>query len=181
VSEPRVSQRTMFEALVRENAQALHVFVRAQLRDPGAADDVFQDTLVAAWRSLDSFDPKQPFGRWLRGIAINHLRRHRSWLGRQRIVTDEDLLTRLDEHCAALQRLRSDELDDKLQRLRSCIEALPAGYRAVVQLRYGDGLRGRELRNRLQSSWQAILKRLQRARQMLAECFRDRLAAQVEP
>ena len=54
---------------MREHAQALDLFLRARLRDPGDVDDVFQEALIVAWRRLADYDPERRFGPWIRGIA----------------------------------------------------------------------------------------------------------------
>ena len=35
---------------------------------PGNHVDLFQETMVVAWRRLDDFDHTRPFGPWLRGL-----------------------------------------------------------------------------------------------------------------
>ena len=61
----------VFEILIREHADLLMVFIRSVVRDQTVADDVFQETLLVAWRRLPDYDRSRPFGPWLRGIAGN--------------------------------------------------------------------------------------------------------------
>jgi RNA polymerase sigma-70 factor (ECF subfamily) len=167
----------MFELLVRDHVQALHVFLRAQTRDAAVADDLLQETLLAAWHALDHFDPERAFGPWLRGIARNLVRNHRSRRVREQVVASDAWADLLEEHCAALQRLRNDRLDEQLTQLRLCLDSLPTTYRTAIECRYRDGLRGAALQQRLQITCEAMLKRLQRGRQMLADCLQRQLAA----
>jgi RNA polymerase sigma-70 factor len=168
-------RRPLFEALARDHGQALHVFLRARVRDPGVADDLFQETLVAAWQSLDRFDPQQSFGRWLRGIARNLLRNHHTRTVREQYLADAAYDDAIEQHCQNLQRLRTDLLDERLQRLRECIAGLPADYRRAIRVRYEDGQRGDALATALAASWDSVAKRLQRARRLLLQCFQRHL------
>ena len=66
----------------------LYRFVLRGLGDPGAAQDVVQETFVKAWRAADRYDPELSSLRtWLFGIArnamIDHARaaRARPWQG----------------------------------------------------------------------------------------------------
>jgi DNA-directed RNA polymerase specialized sigma24 family protein len=61
--------KTLFEALIRENTGMLMAYIRAGIRDEHAADDVYQETVLAAWKRLDDYDSQKPLGPWLRGIA----------------------------------------------------------------------------------------------------------------
>lgn len=169
-------RRQLFEALVRDHATALHVFLRARIRDPGLADDVFQDTLVIAWRQLDRFDPQRSFGQWLRGIARNLVRQHHKKPVREQFLADDCLDQAIEMHLLRLQRLRTDVLDQRLEQLRQCIANLPATYKTVIERRYRDELRGESLALALRSSWGAVCKRLQRARALLLQCFDQHLA-----
>ena len=70
-----------FEMLVRENMRMLMTYLRSLVRDESALDDLFQETLMVAWRRLDDCDLSRPFGPWVRGIAsrlvMAHFRKHK--------------------------------------------------------------------------------------------------------
>jgi RNA polymerase sigma-70 factor (ECF subfamily) len=176
-----VPPRKLFEALVRENAQSLAIFVGGLVRDPGLADDVFQETLVTAWRQLERYDETRSFGRWLRGIARNTARARARRDARLHVLEHDAVVDLVDAHCEAVQRMRSDVLDERLDRLRDCLAALPESYRHTVELRYRDDLRGRGLAERLGTSWENAKKRLWRARQMLFECMQRKWSASEAP
>lgn len=51
-------------------AGALYLYAWRRLGDPGAAEEVVQDTLVRAWRHVHQFDPARgSVAAWLFGIA----------------------------------------------------------------------------------------------------------------
>ena len=58
-----------FDILVREHDLALLAFVWACVHDPAAAEDLVQETFLAAWERLDDYEENLPFAGWLRGIA----------------------------------------------------------------------------------------------------------------
>src|SRR5688572_18668698 len=65
-----MTNRELFEILLRENAGMLWSYLRS-LVNATDADDLFQQTCLEAWRSLDRYDKARPIGPWLRGIASN--------------------------------------------------------------------------------------------------------------
>ncbi len=60
-----------YEALLRELVPALRVFVNVRIRDSSAAEDVVQNVLLSLHRARNTYDPRRPFGPWLRTIARN--------------------------------------------------------------------------------------------------------------
>ena len=82
--------RKLFETLVREHADMLTVYLRASLGNSPDVDDVFQETMIVAWKRLDDFDHTRPFAPWLRGIARNLVLAQRRRRGR----------TLCTDHCA---------------------------------------------------------------------------------
>jgi DNA-directed RNA polymerase specialized sigma24 family protein len=42
----------LFEILVRENADMLIAYIRSTARDDALADDIFQETMLTAWRRM---------------------------------------------------------------------------------------------------------------------------------
>lgn len=166
--------RRLFESLVRDNAQGLMIFLGSAVRDPELRDQLFQDTLVRSWKVLDRYDETRPFGQWLRGIARNVIREHAKRARRDLLVTDAAVLDLVEEHCASVQRLRSDVLDERLEQLRACIDGLPQQYRHAISYRYRDEIRGPQLAERLGVSWENTKKRLQRGRRLLFDCMQSK-------
>ena len=165
----------LFEILVREHAQMLTVYLRCAVRDPGTADDLFQETMLTAWKNLDKFDRSRPFGPWLRGIAGKLVLAQRRKSARGFVLCDEEVLEDLESRQAALQACSGDTLDEKLAGLKDCIAALPDRYRRVVELRYRDQVEGEPLAQQLGLSMETLKKQLQRARARLLECLERKL------
>ncbi|MDB5384497.1 MAG: polymerase factor sigma-70, partial [Planctomycetaceae bacterium] len=125
----------VFEILAREHADMLVAFVRSAVRDAALVDDIFQDTLLTAWRRLADYDKSRPFGPWLRGIAGNLIlaalrqRKKVIWL------SNEQVLAHLDNRCEQLSKAPGDTLEEKLELLRDCVQTLPELYRQVIEVR----------------------------------------------
>jgi RNA polymerase sigma-70 factor (ECF subfamily) len=172
--------RQVFEILVRENADMLSAYLRSVVRDPAVADDLFQETMLTAWRKLDEFDRARPFGPWLRGIAAKLVLAQRRKAAAGVIFCDELTLEQIDRRLQRLSAAKGDTWEEKLEGLRSCVEQLPEPYREAVRLRYGEGLSPAGVVERLRISWEAQKKRLQRARALLLECLERKLALAEE-
>ena len=163
---------TAFMILVEEHTPMLMTFIRAMVFDAQAAEDVFQDTMVTAWRRLEAYDSSRPFPAWIRGIARNHaleyyrdVRRRPSW------CTDE-VLAELDGRIEQLTSRPGDTWEEKLAVLGECLEALPEGSREVLDLHYRDSMTTEAIASSTGARREAIKKRLQRARTWLADCLK---------
>lgn len=165
-----------FEILVREHADMLMVYLRSIVRDATTVDDLFQETMLTAWRTIDRFDRARPFGPWLRGIAGKLVLASRREAVAHPALCDEQTLEQLDHRMTQLQRLPGDTLDEKLDALRDCLCNLPELYRQAIELRYQEQLKPQTITARLQLNAEAVKKRLQRARMMLLECLTGKLA-----
>lgn len=171
----------LFEILVRENADMLMAYIRSVVRNDSTAEDVFQETMLTAWRRLGDYDRSRPFGPWLRGIAARVMLAQRRQKARDFALCDEELLEHLDARCEALHRQPGDTWDDKLDGLRECLEKLPEHYRQVIHLRYSEELTSERLAERLQISMETLKKRLQRGRARLLECLQRKLRWETAP
>ena len=60
-----------FDALVRAHSPALVTFASSLTRDRWSAEDAVQNTLVRAWKYIDSFDGRGSFEGWLLRICRN--------------------------------------------------------------------------------------------------------------
>lgn len=166
--------RKAFEILARENARMLMTYLRSLVRDESAAEDLFQETMVVAWRRLDECDLDRPFGPWLRGIAsrlvLAHYRKQKSIPS----LIDASLLQVVDRHFENISQIAGDTWDDKLTALRECIDALPQRQRSVIRSKYFDGMAVVEVADRYDLTLEACKKRIQRGRNMLVRCLKSK-------
>jgi len=93
-------------------------------RDAAAAEDIVQESFLAAIRALDRFDRRRPFGPWLHRIVVN---RAIDWTRARQMRVEAELA----ESLAA----PADEapLDGTLL---AALAALPPDHRAVIVLRH---------------------------------------------
>lgn len=167
----------LFEILMREQADSLMSFLRAMVKDPATAEDIFQETMITAWRTIDRFDRTRPFGPWLRGIARVLLMSSRRMALKHPSLCDDEILSQVEDRVSALQRLPGDTFDEKLQALRDCLAGLPENYRLVIDSRYAHELPVAEIPTRIGLNLETVKKRLQRGRALLLQCVTGKLAS----
>jgi RNA polymerase sigma-70 factor (ECF subfamily) len=161
-----------FEMLVRENSRMLMTYLRSLVSDEAAVDDLFQETMVVAWRRMDDCDLTRPFGPWLRGIAARLVMAHFRKNKRLPLFLDEKLLERIDERIESIHTQDGDTWEEKLQDLEHCIDSLPTKYQDVIRIRYLDDATSQVVAEKLNLSREACKKRLQRARQRIGDCLK---------
>jgi RNA polymerase sigma-70 factor (ECF subfamily) len=161
----------LFEILVRENADSLMAFLHASVYDDAAAEDLFQDTMLIAWRKLAEYDRSRPFGAWLRGIAKRLVLAHYRKSAREEVCPGEQVLDCLDQRMAQVDRQPGDTFDEKIEALRDCIQRLAPLYQEPIELHYRQRKTSEWIAGHLATTADAVQKRLQRARLQLAECL----------
>jgi RNA polymerase sigma-70 factor len=169
-----VEPLALFEILVRENADSLTAFLRAAVEDRSAADDLFQEALLVAWRRIGDYDRTRPFGAWLRGIAKYLVLAHYRKTAREVPFSSERVLDYLDRRMVQIDRQPGDTLDEKIAALRECIDRLAPPYRQPIELHYRQNKTTDWIAEHLATTRDAVQKRLQRARLQLAECLEQK-------
>ena len=106
-----------FEILVRENTRTLTVFLRSLLDDEAAVDDLFQETMLVAWKRLDDCDLSRPFGPWLRGIAYRLVLAHYRKQKRSPLPLSDEVLEIVYEHFENIHTHPGDTWDEKIRAL----------------------------------------------------------------
>lgn len=167
------SGHDVFEILVREHADMLTAYLRSLLRNNNAVDDIFQETMLVAWRRLDDYDRERPFGPWLRGIAGKLVLQHRRQSAGAALNCDPQMLEALDERFTETARMSGDTFRERAECLFNCIAKLPDKFREAIELTYGRDMLLKQIAESIDASEEAVKKRVQRARQMLADCLRS--------
>ncbi len=159
----------VFELLARDHADHLMVFLRAVVYDRSLVDDVFQETMMVAWRRLADFDKSRSFGAWLRGIGS---RVAMDMAGRRRMaIVDPTILAEIEQHSACFDGDHALSFQSRMSAVDECLERLPDMYAEVIRMVYRTDSPVRAVATTLHSNEESIKKRLQRARAMLGECL----------
>jgi RNA polymerase sigma-70 factor (ECF subfamily) len=165
------SAHDVFEILAREHADMLTAYLRTLLGADSSVDDLFQQSMLVAWRRLSDYDRDRPFGPWLRGIAQRLVLEHRRRNAARPKLYDPQVLAELDQRFDRLAAQPGDTFRERAERLTNCLSKLPDAMRHAVEMIYARGLLIAAAAAALGSSEEAVKKRVQRARQLLAECL----------
>ncbi len=156
---------------MRENADRTMIYIRSITRGAAEADDVFQESMLVAFRRLGDFDRSRPFGPWVRGIAAR-VALARARRAAQQPIIDPSLLDAVSSQMTQWDAIDRIDFESVLQKLRACMDALTRDQQECVQLAYRQDIPMREVAAALGANEETIKKRLQRARASLAECLR---------
>ena len=168
----------IFEILVRENADMLTAYLRSLLDNTTDVDDLFQETMVVAWRRLADYDRTRPFGLWLRGIARNLVLAHYRKRASAPKWCSHEVLEAIDKRFEKVATGAGDTFRDRVEALLDCIQRLSDRLRQVIELAYGRGMSYREVALAINDQEDAVRKRAQRARSQLYDCLK---AAGAQP
>jgi RNA polymerase sigma-70 factor, ECF subfamily len=154
-------ERGRFEALCMPFRTDIFRFVYWLCRDRALAEDVVQETLLRAWRSLDSLGDEQAARPWLLTIARRELARV---FERKRLpIVDLDVANEAEPESLAIND--QHEVED----MRRAILKLDVVHREALVLQVLLGYSTEEIARHLDISVAAVLTRLFRARQVLRQ------------
>jgi RNA polymerase sigma-70 factor, ECF subfamily len=155
IRQARRGSADAIEALVRRHWESAHRAAYLIVHDAQAAEDIAQEAMVAAVRSIDGFDRRRPFKPWLHRIVVN-----RSLdLLRARARRPEVSVEVAGEASGAASAA-SDSLSDELMR---ALAALDPDERALIVMRHLLGYRSPELARMLGLPAGTVRTRLARA------------------
>jgi RNA polymerase sigma-70 factor (ECF subfamily) len=154
-------ERGRFEALCMPFRADVFRFVYWLCRDRALAEDVVQETLLRAWRSLDSLGDEQAARPWLLTIARRELAR----------VFERKRLPMVDLDLANEAEPESLTVNDQheVEEMRRAILKLDVIHREPLVLQVLLGYSTEEIAQHLEISVAAVLTRLFRARQVLRQ------------
>ena len=161
MSSPEPGTEVLAAALERDSAW-LHALARALTRDPEAASDAAQDTLLRAWTRAPGGAP--PARSWLVRVLTNTLRE-----------TGRRAGMRMGKEAGAARPERIDPGPDGLERLElqrgviDAVEALDEPYRTTLVLRFFDGLSARSIASRTGVPRKTVYTRIERGLARLRE------------
>ena len=138
------------EALFAAHWPRAHRAAYLVLHDAALAEDIAQESFLAAIRSLDRFDRRRPFGPWLHRIVVNRA----IDAARARSLRGE---TELTEHATD-----AEEHEPPDRELLAALARLPPDQRAVIVLRHLLGYTPGEIARTLDLPRGTVNSRLRR-------------------
>jgi RNA polymerase sigma-70 factor (ECF subfamily) len=154
-------RRQRFDSLVTVFYQDMYRFAAWLSRDKAIAEDVVQEALLRAWKSLDSLRDDSAAKPWLLTIVR---RENARYFERRRLETvDIDNLSATQ--AALLAEAPNEEIDD----LRTAIFGLEDDYREPLVLQVLMGYSTNEIAEMMGLKQGAVLTRLHRARHKLKD------------
>ena len=162
-----------FEALYARHRERLHRFLLRQLRDPGVADEVFQDTWQRVVAAGADWRPDAAFATWLYRIARNGIADH--WRARQyrppAPVDADQRSLRIEDPDTPELRMDAFQRSRDLQRE---LDALPDDQREVVLLRLEQEFTLEEIGHITGVGRETVKSRLRYAMDKLRAALADR-------
>ena len=160
-SKTAALRRQRFDQIVGVFHQDMYRYAAWLSRDKTIAEDVVQEALLRAWKSLESLRDDAAAKPWLLTIVR---RENARYFERKRLETVD-----IDNLTASQAALLAEEPDDELDDMRQAIYELDDDYREPLVLQVLMGFSTNEIGEQMGLKQGAVLTRLHRARAKLRE------------
>ena len=185
VDGARAGDRASLERLLERHERQVYRFGLKMCRDPEAAKDVLQETLIAAARTVKDFRGASSPSTWLYAIArsfcIKQRRRSKFAPEHEESIdaagADGEVLQIADPGRPADDALAGRQVELALEK---AIGELDPMYREVLLLRDVEGLSAAEVAEAIGVSVEAVKSRLHRARVAVREKVAPLLSSEPE-
>ena len=154
-------RRRRFDRLVAVYHADMYRYAAWLCRDRAIAEDVVQEAMLRAWRSLEALRDDAAAKQWLLTIVR---RENARYFERKRLETID-----IDNLTASQAALLAEEPDEKLNELRESIFELEDDYREPLVLQVLMGYSTSEIGELMGLKQGAVLTRLHRARLKLKD------------
>ena len=156
-------RRRRFDQVVGVFHQDMYRYAAWLSRDKAIAEDVVQEALLRAWKSLDALRDDAAAKPWLLTIVR---RENARYFERRRLETVD-----IDNLTASQAALLAEQPDDDLDDMRAAIFELDDDYREPLVLQVLMGLSTNEIAEQMGLKQGAVLTRLHRARAKLKDAM----------
>jgi len=107
------------------------------VKDPMQAEDIMQDSFLAAFQKLNKYKGESTFGAWLKSIVVNM-----SIDYFQKAKGLPDLSAHLEDHGQVPEAEEEDNwegINHTVNQINKAIDGLPSGYRVIISLYLIEG------------------------------------------
>lgn len=173
-------RQSAFAELLRRYREPVYRLVRGAIGDGEEALDVTQESFIAAFAAIKSYDRTRPFRTWIARIALNKCR---DWARKRAVrrfftfALPMESASDVADATVASDRMLDDRAE--LARVNTAIAKLSTNLKEALVLRTIDELSQAETARVLGISEKSVETRLYRARMRLTEMLRDDAISRV--
>ncbi len=160
-SDADVGRKQRFDRLVGVWHRDMYRYAAWLCRDPAIAEDVVQEALLRAWKSLDGLRDDAAAKQWVLTIVR---RENARYFERKRLETVD-----IDNLTASQAAMLAESSDPDLDDVRQAIYRLEDDYREPLVLQVLMGHSTKEIAELMDIKPGAVLTRLHRARNKLKD------------
>jgi RNA polymerase sigma-70 factor (ECF subfamily) len=141
----RNNEARAWRELIRRYSPLVYRIGSRVLSAPDEAEDVSQETFMAAYRSLNTYDATRPFAPWIARIAYNNsLKRLRGPAGRERLASASERDLETLSGTGPTPEMNTIRAEEKAMVVEA-LERLAAQDRVLLDMRYREGLSSSEV------------------------------------
>lgn len=162
-------ETALFEILIRRYNPVLYKIARSYNFNHEEAQDLLQDTHIAAYQNLKKFESRSSYKTWIARIMVNKCLYKLSY-GSSKYEVSHQIIDENSQpmFSAKKQTTEADVLNRELSRiLEKSLEQIPVHYRTVFILREAEGFSVAETAEMLNLTPVNVKVRLNRAKTLL--------------
>ncbi len=162
---------TAFDSLINNYRNKLFGYLLRLCKDIDTAEDIFQETMIKAWRGLKKYNEKNKFSSWLFSIAhntaIDNIRKSK------RVIENYNSaeLEKTDENVDLQKEYEEKEMKNVIN---SIVEKLPDKQKQVFLLRQHGGIKFSEIAEILNEPLNTVLSHMSYAVKRIKKELREK-------
>jgi len=170
-----MTKTPQFESVYKKLSKPVLKFIAKRIgARPQATEDVFEETMTAAWKGWNTFKHKSSYFTWVCRIALNKIADYyRGQIHeRSKIVAPflEELAYLEDDRISPEEKLA---LQDLRVSIRNCLNLLPDEKRNLLYLRYWEEMSIKQISKQFGTSERAVEGKIYRAKILLKDVFEN--------
>ena len=171
-----MTKNPRFESVYKRISKPVFKFIAKRIgAKQQITEEVFEETMTAAWKGWNTFKHKSSYFTWICRIALNKIADYyRGQVNeRSKIVAPflEQIAYVEDENISPEEKLA---LQDLRVSIRNCLNILPSEKRNLLYLRYWEELSIKQIANQFGTSERAIEGKIYRAKHLLKNVFEEK-------
>ena len=161
-----------FLRLILENKSRIYGYILRLVPNRAAADDLMQETTLVMWEKFAQFEMGTNFSAW--GIQVARLKilQYRTAAQKSPVQFSQDVF----ESLAGAAEELSQQTHQKSQALGNCLQKLSKRDYKLIQLRYTEKQKIKDIAGDLQWPLSKTYKLMAKIHYLLKECIEKRLS-----